>query len=262
MEELQGPYKDVRALVRGIRVLEALGELGWVKLAALSNYVNVDRSTVYRLVSTFSQMGYVIRREEDGAVALTSKITQIADGVRDDDLVAQTIAPFMHALTKIVLWPSDFASFSGGAVTIHVSTHKISPMSVHRGLLGKHRPLIRSALGKAILSAMSAQEREATLAIVDRLGGEDARDIRDRTVIEGIASEVRHSGYASSIGQTEAKISAIALPVRSRRRVAGAINVVFFRSAMTPAEAAERYLEPLQDCVRRAEAAMAQMTTG
>ena len=244
-----------------MRILDALGELGWIKLGALSTYTEIDRSTVYRLVNTLSEMGYLVRRREDGAVALTSKIARIADGVRDDDLIAQIVAPFIRDLTSIVLWPSDFASFTGGAVTIQVSTHKISPMSLHRGLIGKHRPLVRSALGRAILAAMSPSEREATLTIAARMGSEDAKDIRDAAGIERIIREVHRAGYSSSVGQTEANISAIAMPVRMRRRVVGAINIVFFRSAMMPTEAADRYLEPLTDCVRRAEEALAAQLT-
>lgn len=45
-ENLKGNYKDVRSLGRGMRILEALGELGWVKLGTLSAYVEIDRSTV------------------------------------------------------------------------------------------------------------------------------------------------------------------------------------------------------------------------
>jgi len=261
-ENLKGNYKDVRSLGRGMRILEALGELGWVKLGTLSAYVEIDRSTVYRLVNTLSQMGYLVRRREDGAVALTSKIARIADGVRDDDLIAQTVAPFMRDLTDVVLWPSDFASFTGGAVTIQVSTHQMSPMSLHRGLIGKHRPLIRSALGRAILSEMEPNELDAALAIAGRLGSPDARDIRDRVVVDRIIREVRKTGYASSVGATEANISAIALPVRSKRRVVGAINIVFFRSALSPEEAARKYLDPLRDCVRRAEQALAETLAG
>ncbi|GEO86941.1 hypothetical protein RNA01_38730 [Ciceribacter naphthalenivorans] len=57
-------------------------------------------------------------------------------------------------------------------------------------------------------------------------------------------------------------ISAIALPVRSRRRVVGAINIVFFRRALSPEEAARKYLDPLRDCVRRAEQALAERLAG
>jgi len=256
MDGLDGLYKDVRALARGIDILEALADLGWVKPGALSAYVGLDRSSVYRLVSTLSNKGYVVRRHEDGAVALTSKVARLADGVRDDELLSQRIGPFMEKLTEEVLWPSDFAGLVGGQITIQASTHSISPMSMHRRLVGKNRPLLNSALGRALLSALPPGALEAALSTALRLDGKDASDIADRARVNQILQEVRDAGYASAIGLAEDKISAIALPVLVGTRVAGALNIAFFRSAMSPEAAAQRYLSPLRECVKSIEAAL------
>lgn len=247
-------YKEVRSLVRGLRLLETLGGQGWVKLGILSKSAGIDRSTTYRIVDTLVRLGYLIRRREDGAVALTSKVVEIADGVRNDDLVAQCIAPFMRELTGTVLWPSDFGSLVGGMLTIQVSTHKMSSMTFHRQMIGRTPTLTRSALGRAILSAMEPEEVDAALMIARQNSPEE---VDDRRAISRILSEVRRLGYASSIGEIESKISAIALPVRFRNRVVGAVNIVFFRSVMSPKAAAERYLNNLTDCVRGAERALA-----
>lgn len=247
-------YKEVRSLVRGLRVMETLGGQGWVKLGVLSKCAGIDRSTTYRLVDTLVRLGYLMRRREDGAVALTSKVVEIADGVRNDDLIAQRVAPFLRELTEIVLWPSDFASLVGGEVTIQVSTHKMSPMSIHRKMVGRNPTLTRSALGRAILSAMKPNELDAALMIARRSKQEE---ICDRKTIGQIVSEVRRHGYASSAGEVESKISAIALPVRLRNRVVGAINIIFFSSVMTPQAAAAQYLKDLSGCVRDAERALA-----
>ncbi len=251
-------YRDVRALARGLGLLESLGELGWTRPGALSAYAGIDRSTVYRLLSTLEQLGYVVRRADDGAVALTAKVARLADGVRDDETVAQVVEPHLRELTAAILWPSDFARFTGGAVTIQVSTHRISPVSIHRRVVGTRRPLVRSALGRAILAAIAAKERAAMLGIVARLGGEDARDIEDRRGLDRLLADVRARGYAASQGEAEARIGAIALPTRLGRGVVGAVNVIYFRNAMTTEEAAERYLKPLAACVRRIEEALAR----
>lgn len=246
-------YREVRSLARGIRLLETLSGQGWVKLSVLSSCTKIDRSTTYRLVDTLIRLGYLMRRREDGAVALTSKVAEIADGVRNDDLIAQRITPFLQSLTDVVLWPSDFASLVGGVLTIQASTHKISPMSIHRKMVGKNPTLTRSALGRAILSAMESNELDAALTIARQNTRED---VCDRREVSRIVREVRRLGYAASAGEVESKISAIALPVRHRHRVVGAINIIFFRSVMSPKAAAERYLENLSDCVRKAEHAL------
>jgi IclR family mhp operon transcriptional activator len=248
------PYKDIGSLMRGLQIIETLSRLGWTKIGQLSSAAGVERSSAYRLVNTLVQLGYVARRTEDGAVALTAKFAYLADALKYDDIVTQFAWPSLFELSKDVLWPCDFASLEGGKVLIRLSTHNISPMSIHRAMAGKERYLIRSALGLAILSAMPPKELDSSLAIVDQLGGINADDIRDREAVQRLAVTVRERGYASSAGQTESKISAIALPVMAPHgRVAGAVNIVFFRSVMTAEQAAERYLDKLQNCVNGIE---------
>jgi len=260
--DLDTPYKDVRALARGLKVIEALSETGWARIGELSTAIDIDRSSLYRLINTLVQLGYVVRRKEDGAVALTVKIAHIAECLRDGDVVAQIAAPFMRELTREVLWPSDFASFIRGSVTIRFSTHKISPMSVHRGVIGTNRHLFRSAIGSAILSAMMPAELDAALDIVERLGGEEAEYARNRHAVDRLLEAVREAGYASSTGALESNISAIAVPLFGPdRRVAGAINLIFFRRAMTTAEAARRHLSAMRQCVDGIEQALVRKSS-
>ncbi len=250
----QNPYKDVQSLVKGLRLIELLSEAGWSKIGALSRAGEIQRTSAYRLVRTLEELGYVMRREEDGSVALTPKFARLADGLKDDDIVTQFAWPALFELSREVLWPCDFASLDGGKIVIRLSTHKISPMSIHRAMIGKERSLTRSALGLAVLSAMTPEELEATLMIVERMGGSNAAEVRDRDLLNRMLDEVRSRGYASAAGLTEAKISAIAMPVMSAQRmVAGAVNIVFFRSVMSTAQAADRYLEKLKECVARVE---------
>lgn len=248
------PYKDVQSLVRGFQIVEALSALGWSKVGHLSKAAKVQRTSAYRLVNTLMQLGYVTRRNEDGAVALSPKFAALASSLKDDDIVTQFAWPPLFELSRDVLWPCDFASLDGGRVLIRLSTHKISPMSIHRGMVGKERYLARSALGMAILSAMAEDELDAALTIIAAIGGQNAEDVLDRDVIHRLAAAVRQRGYASSTGQTEANISAIATPVMTPQgTVAGAINIVFFRSVMTTEQAATRYLDKLLSCARQIE---------
>lgn len=254
-----GAHGPVRAFARGLDVIEALADLGWVRISALSAHVGLDRATTYRLVGTLERYGYVVRRSEDGAVALAARFQRLADGVRDDDIVAQAVAPPLFGLTRKVLWPSDFGSLQEGAMMIRTSTHRISPWTIHRHLVGKTRPLLRSAIGRAFLSALPESDLFPTLEVARRLNGPDPECLDRDDAVAAMIEEVRRNGYASSAGLIEQRISAIALPLRAGRRVVGAVNIAYFTSAMTTAEAARRYLEPLREAVAAAELALGQI---
>ena len=242
-------YQDVRALNRGLRILEILSQMGWLKPRELSALTKIDRSSIYRLLNTLIGSGYVVKRYEDGSYALTSKTKLIADGFTQTELASQIVAPHLNRLTKEISWPSDFAVLAGGEVIIAESTHRVSPMTMHRAMIGKKRSLMRSALGQAILSAMRDDELEVTLNVVAQLAGPDFNTSRNRTIAAKIVRDVKERGYAAAVGAEDPKISAIALPVRAPNSVIGAVNVIFFRSAMSVMQAADRYLERLRDCV-------------
>lgn len=86
-------YRSVRALERGLRLLEALSDLGWAKPGALSAHTGIDRTTVYRLIGTLEDLGYVVRREEDGAIGLHRRLARISDSARDSSALAQAAEP-------------------------------------------------------------------------------------------------------------------------------------------------------------------------
>lgn len=247
------PYKKIRAVTRAFDLLEAVGNLGWAKVGELATYTGIDRGTLYRLIYTLELRGYLVRRSEDGAVALTKRILQLGDGVRHEDLATQVMSQALRELTEKVIWPSDFATLVAGRMEIQASSHKYSPVSIHRRLVGKSRPLLRSALGLAYLSSLSRAEFSRTLNVVRRVGTLDAQDLAILPDIERRLEEVRVRGYAFSVGLVEENISAIALPVRFGQKPIGAANISFFRSAMSPEAAASNCLKPLRECIIRAE---------
>lgn len=254
-------YKDVRSLSRGLRIIEALGAAGWMKLGLVSEATGIDRTTVYRLVNTLEEEGYVIRRTEDGAVNLSRKLLNISQNLNNDDLVSQVVLRHLSALTQLIKWPSDFAVISQGALRIVASTHSQSPMSIHRAMVGNTRPLFRSALGKAYLAALPEDELTEIMELVAAGGGPDAADLRASGRIRRTLAEVREAGFAVAVGTTEAKISAIALPVRQTSTVIGAINIIFFRGALTAEQAIQKHLGKMQATVAMIERELVEALT-
>lgn len=245
-------YPRVRALERGLELISALSELGWATPGELAKKTEIHRATIYRLLATLEVSDYVHCRPSDGSYSLTRRFIQIADGIKDEDWVAQIVSPHFGNLLSQIQWPSDFATFGSGRLIIRESTHRFSPMSVNRKMVGKSRPLLNSALGIAFLSVVSDDSRERVLTLAELAGDESVRLDNRENVMKHI-QVARLRGYAESSGGTQHNISAIALPICWRNRVLGAINIMFFRLALTPTKAAELYLEQLRRCVQDIE---------
>jgi IclR family transcriptional regulator, mhp operon transcriptional activator len=246
-------YQGVRSLGRGLKILETLSKLGWAKPAAVADSSDLDRSSTYRLMNTLLELGYVVRRSEDGAFALTRKVKGIAAGIRDDDVVLMIVGRNLAELVHQVKWPSDFARFSHGRIAIEESTHSLSPVTFHRGTIGQERSFLKSALGLAILSVLRPDEITSVYEIAQKLDPTANDDKLTDRIVASVLKRVQRLGYASAIGTIDSKVSAIAVPFRCGETV-GAVNIVFFRKVLSPSEAANRFLEPLQKCVERIRA--------
>ena len=243
------PYTGVRALERGLELLEALGACGRAKPGELARMTGLDRTTVYRLLETLRRRGFTWLDEAEGDYRLTVRVRMLGDAFQHVDDVCRIVAPELGRLLPHVVWPSDFATFERGTMTIRETTHRFSPYSVHRSMIGRTRPLTKSALGRAVLSASSEEQRRLMLDLAIATGQADGADARDVKSLGAVLAEVDRLGYAWSVDGSEVGISAIALPIRSQSLVLGAINLIFFTRAMTPAVAAKRHLARMRRTV-------------
>lgn len=250
-------YKPVRALEKGLDLLVELNRRGRAKPAELARDTGIDRTTVYRLLETLIARGLVEKSPSDDCYTLRAGVRQLSEGFTAADATARLVAPELGRLLPKVLWPSDFAAFERGWMVIRETTHRYSPFSVHRAMVGRMRPFLRSAMGRAVLAAADPVERAAMVEIALRVHAVDPREARP-AAIEAAVADFTQRGYAASVGGSEDHISAIALPVHGPRGVVGAINVVFFRSALSPEVAAERYLPALSETVRAVEDRLAR----
>ena len=255
------PYVEVRALARGIALLTELNRIGEARAAALAKAAGIDRTTTYRLLATLERLGLVEQRASDDAYVLAAKVRSLSDGYGERDHLTRCVSLHLGSLFQDVLWPTDFATFERNAMVIRDTTHRFSPYSVHRNMVGRPRPLFSSALGRAFLAGASETQRAAVIDMARGTApdvlGLASLSFLDETV-ERLLAEFATHGYSWSIGGTEAHVSAVAVPILGPDGARGAINLVFFRSAMTAEEAATRYLAPMRACVARIEADLMQ----
>jgi IclR family mhp operon transcriptional activator len=246
-------HRSVRALSRGLALIRALNVEGPSSAQQLARSTRLNRTTCYRLLQTLEQEGLVAFDSEAALFGLTPAVRMLSEGVSTQDLSSQAALAPMLALQKQVSWPSDFAVFELGSMVIRESTHSFSPLSIHRSMVGRKRSLVRSALGRAMLTAAPPALRRQMLEVAAALVPEDVALATDRRFIARIVAQTRKDGYASSVGETEQGITGIALPIAGVGPVLGALNIVFFSSSMTPQVAARRYLRSMRRAVGEIE---------
>lgn len=253
-------YTHVRALDRGLRLLVALNEAGRSDPATLARIADIDRTTAYRLLETLEGLGYVSRSQSDGKYVLLPAVRNLSEGHTRSDKASRIVAEELFELLPHVLWPTDYATFERGWMVIRETTHRFSPYSVHRAMVGRRRPLIESALGRAILAGAEPSHREEMLAIAKSAGATDMSDRRIEEAMLSLIEDYSRRGYAWAVDGAEQGISAVALPVKVSGSVLGSVNLLFFTSAMAIETAAERFLPSLRNAVAAISARLLKQT--
>lgn len=257
--ERETQYKAVRGLSRGLSLLRALNtaEHGRASAAELSTSTGLHRTTVRRLLETLIDEGFVRRSESDDRYRLTLKVRELAEGFTDADWISTVAAPIMGELLQKVVWPSDLCTPDGDAMQIRETTHRFSPFSFHRSMVGRRLPYLLTAAGRAYFAYCSDEERTNILRILRSSGDPQSRLANDERFIANLIDRVRLDGFGANESEwnLEKKIGAIAMPVSHGGKVVGSLNIIYLSRAMTTAEAVARYGPSLQAAVDKIGAA-------
>lgn len=248
-------YRPVRALERGLSILACLGAEGPQTPRDIADRVGIDRATVYRLLETLTQAGFV-DRASGGRFRLTLRVCELAAGFQAQHVLLSAIGPALFELHQAVIWPVSYAALRGKAMVVEDSTLSISPYSVHSLKPGTTLSIIRTSVGRAVLAAMAPLRRRT---FISELVNEEARlggPLFSLRRINDIIRNVETVGYAHNIGDLDPTMSGLALPLMHEGEPLGAVNVLFFTKGTSLPAAAERYLPAMRRCVARLQDAL------
>lgn len=244
-------HDAVRALSRGLDVLDALATRDGMALRDLHRITRLPKPTLLRLLSTLERHGYVSQRLADGCWRRTSRGRLSAASEAKEQLLDCSTAA-LHDLCRDVIWPSDVGVYRDGTIEIIESNRALTPLPIARVPIGLRVSLLGSGLGRAWLAYCGDAERRQAIA--------DACHVADRSTragaglrrnIEAVLEHTRQKGYgcraatgvSAPAGQGDI---GIAVPILSTGRLLGCVNIVWRSTAMSEAVFAGRYLPRLQ----------------
>lgn len=259
-------YTSVRGLARGLQVLRALNaaEDGRATAQQIAVDTGLHRTTVRRLLETLAEEGYVRRSSSDDSFRLMLGVRWLSDGFTDDELIATVAPPVMGKLLRRVVWPSDLATPDGDAMMIRETTHRFSPLSFHRAMVGRRLPMLLTAAGRIYFASCPEAEREDILEVLrSGSGGPQQQALaHDAAFVRNLVRQTRADGFGSNHGDWEDQkhIGAVAVAIASDTRVYGSLNVIYLERAISMSEATRRYVPELQQAAAEIIEALAAQT--
>lgn len=238
---------SVRSLTRGLSLLRYLNKVGAARASEIARALNLPRPTVYRLLHTLEEEGYVLFSASDSRARVSALAAALGDNSAARSRLCHVAGPVLAKFTDTHSWPVDLSVYEDAHMVIQESTHGRSPLSVDTGMVGFSLPMLRSSAGRAYLAGCEPREREIILDLLHSENlPEDRPFLRDAWLADRLA-RYRQQGYATRGPRTfRPKTSSLAVPVLSGNRVVGCLSIIWITRAMSIESAASRYADALR----------------
>ncbi|RWI57050.1 MAG: DNA-binding transcriptional regulator [Mesorhizobium sp.] len=242
----------VRALIRGLSILRHVNSEGEAKPGEIAAALGIPRPTVYRLLQTLEEEGYIALSASNSRVRVTRLASSLGDGYATTSRLCQATGPLFAEYAPKIVWPCDLTIYENAAMVIQETTHGRSPLSIDRGMIGYRLPMLRSSAGRAYLSFCPQIEREIILQHISRLNDAEDSAFLEPVWLQSVLAETRANGYGSRDSiEFRPQTASLAVPVMVSGCVAACVSIIWIRSALTLNEATSRYLPTLQELAAR-----------
>ncbi|MBU0928849.1 MAG: IclR family transcriptional regulator [Spirochaetes bacterium] len=194
----------VRSIERALDILDCF-EPGRLELSLtdIATGIGLSMSTTSRITATLEARDYLARNIDTQRYSLGSRIAQIgALGLSNMEL-RKVALPFMRDLNAVYNEGVSLYVIQGEE---RICVERVESTQPLRRVInvGDRHPLTRGAAGRVLLAYLPQAFRERLLA-------------QDPFTTEDALAELRHGGYAVSLGEREEGVSSIAAPIQDAR---------------------------------------------
>ena len=205
----------VRALERGLILLELLGKNHEISLSDISRQSELNCSTAFRLLETLRQRGYVRQDESSGLYGLGAGAMALGTACAENlPLPRLANAP----MQKLVHTTEETANLAVLGDSRAVYVHQVEAQRSVRMFtqLGAHVPIHCTGVGKVLVAWWS---KEKVLQLLDGVEFESFTEntISDIDQLEVELASVRRLGYGIDDEEREEGVRCVTAPVRDAR---------------------------------------------
>lgn len=213
LQPVSSGKNTVQSLVKGLKVLEAFSQQrSQMTLAEIARATEMDNATVFRLLNTLEQEGYVIKDSGNRQFRLSFKVMNLGFvALGHDDLRSQS-RPILRSLVGKINEAASIGVLDGAEV---VYIERVQAGIARLGIdirIGSRVPVYSSAIGQALIAWMPEEEQVRVLESSARPALTDTTLIRLDDLLERL-KQIRKAGFAISNQETVSGVYVIACPI-------------------------------------------------
>lgn len=220
----------------------------------LAERTGLPKATVSRLSFTLAALGHLRRNSRLGKYELGPAVLTLGYPLLANMRARFVARRLMRELTDHSAGQTSMA-VRHGLDAVYVESFRPEEDWINRPEIGTTRPLMRTAIGHALLFASSLEEREQVFARYRRQAPEAWR--ADQAAVTRSLRQIAEQGFCAIWGSYRKELWAVGVPLR---RVTGgeaiAFNLSLVAHRTTRTKMTRRYGPRLVELARRVEAAL------
>jgi IclR family pca regulon transcriptional regulator len=215
----------VEALGRGLRVLTQFSEREpTLRMAQLAERTSLPMPTLFRLVATLEDEGY-LERTSDGAYRPDTRVLALGFAALHGSALVHVAEGPLRALADTTKETVNLGRLTGDQVLYLIRLRNTELVTANLQV-GSVLPATYGSMGKVLLADLDDEQLDATVtprSFADRAG---PNAVRSKTALREQLAQVRARGYAIQDQEVAYGLRSIAGPVRDATgRAVAAVNV-------------------------------------
>ena len=215
----------VKSVERTLKILEVLSDYSdGLGITELSDKVNLHKSTVFRLLSTLINRGYVTQDLESSKYKITFKLFELGSKKVDKLDLLKSSKPYTRMLMESVNEVVHLI-IRDEAEIVYIDKVEANNTISMASRIGKRNPMYCTATGKAILAFLPEEEvlKVWNSSKIVKMTG---NTITDFILFKKELHNIRQNGYAVDDVENELGVRCVAAPIFDfKGDIAAAISV-------------------------------------
>lgn len=202
----------VKSVSRALHIIDIVSsKKDGLGVTEIAKQMDINKSSVYRILSTLARYGYIEQDEETERYKLGYKFLEMSSKLLESIDLRAEAKPYLRELEKATNEVVHLVVYDQGEVIYIEKLEGTETLRMH-SKVGKRAPMHCTAVGKAILAHLPLS---VVLDILERKGMPQHTDhtITDKEMFLHELAVVRQKGYALDLEENEYGIRCIAVPI-------------------------------------------------
>lgn len=205
----------IQSLDRGLEILFILAENKSRGVTELANDLQVNKSTIFRLLETMENRDLVQQDEVTAKYRLGMGLLQISEGLVKNLDIINISKPILKQLMDSTKESAHLCNFTNDKVYVVDQVKSNYPMKVS-ATIGHEEPIYCSSVGKCILAYLPEQKRNKILDEVQFIVYTEKTKTSKAALIQEL-EQIQKNGYALDDEELSVGVCCIAAPIYNHK---------------------------------------------